>query len=131
MNKLLSKVPYVRDPFFWLVLSAGLVGMFFSPISRPAVWLLVAGAFAEEVLFRATAQDWLEGRLRFRLGPVTAANVVVSVLFAVVHLFAHPPVWALAVFFPSLVFGLLWTRYKSILACALTHLTYNLLYFYG
>jgi membrane protease YdiL (CAAX protease family) len=35
----------------------------------------------------------------------------------------------MAVFLPSLVYGILWDRYKSVLPCWIVHAAYNLAYF--
>ena len=77
----------------------------------PGVWRLfvLAGLYpaAEEWVFRGLVQGWmLEQRWGGqRLGPISLANGLTSALFAALHLFAHPPVMAMLVFLPSLVFG--------------------------
>lgn len=121
--------PWGRDPFFYAALALGLPGLAFEPASAPSVWLLAVMAAAEEAVFRLGLQDWLEGRLGARLGPVTAANAAASAVFALAHLPWHPPLWALAAFFPSLVLGALWTRHRRLAPCAIAHFAYNLLYF--
>jgi membrane protease YdiL (CAAX protease family) len=61
-----------------------------------------------------------------RLGPVTWANALVSLLFVALHLLAQPVVWALAVAVPSLVLGHLRERFNSVWPAVWVHATYNL-----
>ena len=80
----------------------------------------------EELVFRGLVQ----GELRRRLpsSPATSvslANLLTSILFVVTHLLYHPPLWAAAVFLPSLVFGYLRDRYGSLLPPILLHVFYN------
>lgn len=118
------------DPVFGGVLLLGLVGMAFSPAQAPALWLLAVMAIAEELLFRGVVQDWIESRWGGRLGPVTVGNGCASVVFAAVHLYAHPPLWALATAGPSLCYGVVWSRHRSLWACAVAHFVHNLCFFY-
>ena len=61
--------------------------------------------------------------LAYRLGPVTLANVLVSVGFVALHLRAQPLAWAVAV--PSLVLGHLRERIGSVWPALLVHAIYN------
>ena len=61
--------------------------------------------------------------------PMVMANVLTSIAFAAVHLYAHPPLWALAVFFPSLVFGYFRDRSGRLEGPILLHIGYNASYF--
>lgn len=135
---------FLADPFFYAALALGGLGLLLPGGGEaPALWRILLLALAEEAVFRGGVQAWLEQRLRRRgvdapggvsrnprmLGPVSAASVLASVLFALVHLFGHEPLWALGSFFPSLVFGALYTRYERVLPCAIAHAVYNLAYF--
>ena len=60
-----------------------------------------------------------------RLGPVTLANVLVTLGFVALHLRAQPLVWALAVAGPSLVLGHLRERLASVWPTFLVHAFYN------
>lgn len=60
-----------------------------------------------------------------RLGPVTWANALVTLLFVALHLLAQPLAWALAVAAPSLVLGHLRERLNSVWAAVLVHAVYN------
>ncbi|MEQ1667507.1 MAG: JDVT-CTERM system glutamic-type intramembrane protease, partial [Sulfuriferula sp.] len=60
-----------------------------------------------------------------RLGFVTLANVLVTLLFVVLHLRAQPLFWALAVVVPSLILGHLRERFASVWPAVLVHAVYN------
>lgn len=97
-------------------------------------WLLLSfllwQPLLEEVLFRGVIQGqalrtgW--GRRRW-LG-ISAANAATSLLFVLLHLFHHPPLWAFAVLAPSLVFGHLRERHASLWTALLMHCGYNAVY---
>jgi len=84
----------------------------------------------EELIFRGILQGELlhlttrDGRM-LRLGPVSAANALVTVAFVALHMLAQPPAWALAVAVPSLVFGHLRERFASVWPAVLVHVVYN------
>lgn len=81
----------------------------------------------EELLFRGVVQG------QFRLGVwggekrwgMTHANLLTSVLFVFAHAFYQPPLWAVAVFVPSLVFGYFRDRYGNIYPSMALHVYYN------
>ncbi len=61
----------------------------------------------EEIVFRGALQGWLR---TFHWGahgwgPLTYANMLTSFVFAGLHGWAHPPLMAALVLFPSLVFS--------------------------
>lgn len=60
-----------------------------------------------------------------RLGPITWANAVVTLLFVGLHLLAQPVLWALAVAAPSIVLGHLRERLHSVWPAVLVHMAYN------
>jgi membrane protease YdiL (CAAX protease family) len=84
----------------------------------------------EELLFRGILQGEVlrlttrEART-LRVGPVTWANVLVTLVFVAMHLLAQPLIWALAVIVPSLVFGHLRERFASVWPAVLVHAVYN------
>ena len=103
------------------------------PVLTVGVWLSLVlwQPLVEELLFRGL----LQGRLlehpwgrRRRLG-LSQANWVTSALFAVLHAATHPPLWAAAVFVPSLVFGQARDRAGSVLPAVALHIFYNAGYF--
>lgn len=137
--------PFYKDPLFLLALLAGVLFWLFLGIrqpttpmrteemfSRPFLFLVVWQPFVEELLFRGFLQGaWLKrewGRRSF-LG-ITTANLVASLAFASAHFFSHPPLWAAAVFFPSLLFGFFRDRHASLYPAVALHLFYNGGYFF-
>jgi len=83
----------------------------------------------EELVFRGFIQSWVEGLVSRELSIFTAANIITSTLFALLHLVNHPPALAALTFFPSLIFGLAQDRYKTLAAPTILHCTYNAAYF--
>lgn len=135
-----------RDPHFWIALALGPLAWWvlgatnaFRPVWPPS---LPAGGLAalalaciaypvvEELLFRGTIQPALARRWPLRALPgISAANFHTSLLFALAHLFFHPPALALATYFPSLVFGHLRDRSGSVVPGTIVHAVYNLGFF--
>ena len=132
----------IRDGRLWAALAAG-------PLVCPLLALLPGVAWApalpdpgslwpwlavlvypplEEAVFRGGLQPWLARRWRWRLGPVSAANLATSLVFAALHLFYPPPLWAAGVLVPSLVFGHFRERYHGLTAPILLHAWYNASY---
>jgi len=115
-------------PLCWLAL--GLVGL---PLAdgRPATATLLYGVviapLLEEIVFRGALQGRLLGvpALARRRSGLSGANALASLAFAAAHLWSQPPLWAAAVFVPSLVFGHLYERHASILPAFATHAFYN------
>ncbi len=136
--------PFHRDRLFHLALGAGLVfwGALWgwgavAPVSAadmvsPIFFSLVIWQpLLEELCFRG----YLQGRLgqhpwgqHTYLG-VTRANLLVSLVFVFGHFWAHPPLWALAVFGPSLLFGAMRDRSDSVYPAIVLHIFYNAGYF--
>jgi len=132
------------DPRLWAALAVGPVFWLLLPLTgvapgdpswvlrQPGVFLSVALLYplAEEVVFRGLVQEGLAARLPTRsLGPVSAANLATSALFSALHAFTHPPLWAAAVFVPSLVFGYFKDRHGKLAAPVTLHAFYNAGYF--
>ena len=92
--------------------------------------LVAVQPLLEELVFRGVLQGQAlallskDGRPR-RLGPLTLANVLVTVAFVLLHLRAQPLAWALAVAVPSLALGHLRERFASAWPCVLVHAVYN------
>lgn len=85
----------------------------------------------EELLFRGVIQGQV---VRQKWGKATycgvsGANLLTSALFVLCHLVYHAPIWAIAVFVPSLVFGYFRDRYKSVWPGLALHVFYNAGYF--
>ncbi|MBI3804318.1 MAG: JDVT-CTERM system CAAX-type protease [Nitrospirae bacterium] len=136
--------PFYKDPLFLLALLAG--GLFWlllwmrqptNPL-RPEELLSFSFFFlvlwqpaVEELLFRGFLQGaWLNSRWGGRsLFGISAANLGASIAFTFAHLFSHPPLWAAAVFFPSLLFGFFRDRHASLYPSLALHIFYNGGYF--
>ena len=132
-DQVLFGVRALVSPRFLLALLLGLGAWLLpEPPLAPAPSVLILSGLAEEVVFRLVLQGEFHRLLRsgFPLPGVSRANISASAVFAALHLVHHPPLWALSVFFPSLVFGWAMDRYKSVLPPALLHICYNCLYFY-
>ncbi len=104
-------------------LGGGLIGW----LNLCLVHLLVI-ALPEEAFFRGYLQTALADRMpgRFRnLGTGLSALLLSSVLFALGHLATTPVLGRLAVFFPSLLFGLLRARTGGVGAAIVLHAQCN------
>jgi len=140
---LLSCPSFFRDAQFYLALLAGLIVLsvmyFFFPVNtdiiRTGQWgllfsLILWQPFGEEVLFRGILQGQLYKTVwgqRTRLR-VSTANLLTSLAFVALHLVYHPALWAMAIFFPSLVFGYFRERHNSLYPAFALHSLYNLGY---
>lgn len=136
----------LRDRHFWLavgaaawVWGAGYIG--FSPqpdwawpLHRPSdvLYLVLLYPFFEELLFRGVLQGQLLRRpaLQTKVAGLTRANLVTSLIFTGLHFLMHPPVAAIAVLLPSLIFGHFRDRHGNLLAPVLLHSYFNLGYFW-
>ena len=83
----------------------------------------------EEILFRGLIQPTLAKYFYKKWFFVSQSNAITSALFVSLHFISHPPLWALAVFIPSLTFGYIQERVNRILAPIILHSTYNAGYF--
>jgi membrane protease YdiL (CAAX protease family) len=115
----------------WLALAAWAGPQMRVPLGLWA-WasLVLVQPLLEELVFRGLLQGqalaWLQrGGRPMRLGPLTLANVLVTVAFVALHLRAQPLAWALAVAVPSLVFGHLRERFNSVWPAVGLHAYYN------
>tara|TARA_B100001063_G_C16775338_1_gene564796 strand:+ start:2834 stop:3355 length:522 start_codon:yes stop_codon:yes gene_type:complete len=92
--------------------------------------LLLLYPLVEELLFRGVIQEALLKRscLAVRNLGISYANIITSILFVGLHFIHHPPVWAMAVFVPSLVLGYIRERYISLLVPISLHIFFNCIY---
>ena len=94
--------------------------------------MLVLASIAEEIVFRGGLQRLL---LRWRVGQrswqsISAANVLTSSVFALAHLWAHPPLTALGVLPVSLLLGWAYERSGQRLAPPIVlHVYFNVMLF--
>ena len=110
-------------PFWvWLYATQGVTGI--TDLSL-LMSLVVLYPIVEEIVFRGLIQPFLAKRLHQRWSIFSLANVLTSLLFVLAHFINHPPVWALAVLIPSLVFGYIQERTNNLAAPIALHCTYN------
>ncbi len=84
----------------------------------------------EEIVFRGFLQQQLGKYLADRsVGILSYANILTSIIFSALHFINHPPVWAVLVLIPSLIFGYFKDQYKSLAAPIIMHVFYNAGYF--
>lgn len=97
------------------------------PLAAPLVFLFPVLVYPviEEIIFRGYLQTFLATRFDWRYGPLTLANMLTSFIFASMHLFYNPALWAMLVFFPSLVFGYFRERHGGLSTPILLHCFYN------
>ena len=135
-----------KDRQWWLALAAGpmfWLALVFAghavatppwPLAQPLAYLHLAVLMpmVEELLFRGLLQSWMLERSwgARRRGGISHANLLTSALFSALHLLHHPPLWALGVWFPSLLFGYFRERHASVLPGMLLHIVYNAGYFW-
>ncbi len=99
------------------------------PASAPLAFLLPALAYPvlEEIAFRGALQGalWKTRLAGIAWGPISAPNLLTSVVFMAAHFFWQAPYVALSVIVPSLIFGYFRDRYRHILPAVLLHVFYN------
>jgi len=139
MNKVLRDWQFylclVLGPVSWWLISfaqpvRGDLGMPDFGISQ-APWyqlalIILIYPILEEIVFRGLLLEFLTKRIRYRVSLLTAANVLTSLVFVMAHLIYSEWVWALLIFFPSLVFGYMKERHQSLIAPIMLHSFYNL-----
>lgn len=136
---LLTCPPFYRDAQFYAAVIAGIIALWlvydFVPVFTTGIaiqWpllisILLWQPFVEELLFRGIIQgqlyrqEWAQQAIL----KLTVANIVVSVLFVVMHLIGNPAIWSLAIFMPSLLFGYFRDRYNSVYPSMILHSAYN------
>jgi membrane protease YdiL (CAAX protease family) len=129
-----------QDPLFLLGLFAGPAAWLFLylvlqpapqwdwPLAAPLAYLMPALVYPvlEEIVFRGLIQELVHEYVSPRsFGPVTAANLLTSLLFTAMHFIYHAPLWASLVFLPSLVFGFFKDRTGKLVAPIVLHCFYN------
>ncbi len=99
------------------------------PLVAPWRYFVLALIYpvVEEMVFRGGVQGWLRERVRYQCDwwGISRANLYTSLLFTALHFVSHPPLWAIAVFIPSLIFGYFRDRYGGIARSTILHIVYN------
>jgi len=126
---------WYADVVFWAVLLAGvaLVALWSRafgggelPDVAALILLILVYPILEEVVFRGMIQPALQRRTRHPgFGPLSVANIVTSIMFAIAHLPAHGILQSALVFGPSLLFGLFRERHGTVASPAVLHVSWN------
>jgi uncharacterized protein len=135
-----------KDPLFALALLAGIfvwwvLWFFFPstpifnwPLEYPLRFLTLAFSYPliEELFFRGLLQPTLYQKSWGHRNwlSLSIANWLTSLLFMLAHFYAHPPLAAISVLIPSLIFGAFRDRYHSLTPALLLHIFYNAGYFW-
>jgi len=88
-------------------------------------------AFPEEFFFRGFLIPYLKIDFNITgsfLG-ISIANIISAIIFSFFHIFFHPILWALATFFPAIIFGIFRERHNSLWPAVILHFFYNIGYF--
>ena len=136
--------PFHQDALFLFLFALGPMAWLpmievsiFQPLPSHTIWstafLSVAlwQPLCEELLFRGLIQGHL---LESRPGQTTwfglsIANLLTSFVFSLAHLASHSISWSLLVLVPSLCFGFLRDRFRSVYPSIILHAFYNSGYF--
>ena len=134
--------PFFRDWQYVAALAAGLLfWVFLSSMTagvRSVVWKLsvvlpvcLIQPLIEELIFRGVVQGELLRHIggRKKWIRISAANAATSSAFMALHFLSHPPLWALSVIVPSLLFGHFRERHNSLYPPLALHIYYNTGYF--
>ncbi len=118
----------LAGPVFWWIYSQ----FFASAQGREMDWgvialLCIVYPILEELCFRGALQGtlWRTDWGPRKWGGVSRANVLSSAMFAAFHVLSQSPLWAIAVFFPAVVFGHFRDRYNSTAPGIILHGFYN------
>ena len=129
-----------KDPAFHLAIAGALIFwlllyLYFQPptdlswpLRDPLAYLYPVLLFPiiEELIFRGFVQEFVQKHVTSRrISALTYANLITSTLFVALHFINHPPLWAVGVFIPSLIFGFFKDRTGKLTAPMLLHIFYN------
>lgn len=94
-------------------------------------FLIILYPIVEELTFRGMIQSYISVKTKYFefLWGISLANVLTSILFGLMHLIHHEPIWATLVFVPSVIFGYFKDRFDSVLPSIFLHMFYNLCFF--
>ena len=93
---------------------------------KSVIIFLIFVPFAEEYLFRGLFQSILFTKFSGSIYILSYANIITSITFSLSHIFYNDLLHSFLVFFPSLVFGVLYDRSRSIIPSFITHFVYNI-----
>jgi hypothetical protein len=132
--------PFLKDRFYILALLAGVIAwmlLWFTAIPtfaverdsivRIIILTVIWYPLLEEILFRGIIQNYLFNKPWGceTFASLSVANWITSLLFASVHFWYQPVMWAILVIIPSLAYGFFRDRFVSIYPSILLHSFYN------
>ena len=95
---------------------------------KSSFFLIFLYPVIEELTFRGIIQEYIGQKTEqygYFLG-ISLANLLTSILFVLMHLVYHTPIWAILIFLPSLVFGYFKEKYGKTTPSIILHIFYNL-----
>jgi len=104
----------------WGIIFSAIYFPFISSFWSPGMFSL---SLSEEIFFRAYLQHILTMKLGVLKGIISS-----SLLFTLPHLIAGVSIFSVMVFFPSLIFGLLYHRFKNVWTPTIFHYFSNLFF---
>ena len=136
----------VKDKTYWAALIAAplfylIYGVFFYDGAlflvsfienkRQLILLILLYPIIEELAFRGFIQSQMNNVLGKQplVFSISLPNVITSLLFSLIHLISHHPIWTILIFFPSLVFGFFRDKYGSTKPSIGLHVVYNAGYY--
>lgn len=95
------------------------------------IYMVLFYPLLEEIVFRGLVQEYIYQKAFGKVNyyGLSRANITTSIFFVLAHFVYHEMLWALAIIFPSLVFGFFRDRYQSIWPGVILHVWYNFIYF--
>ncbi len=108
------------------------IDIFWFLTDKKALFLLVLFyPIVEELAFRGVIQEYIDKKIEQNLlfFHLSAANIITSIFFVLMHFIHHAPMLAILTFFPSLIFGYFKDQYKFIMPSIVLHMFYNFCYF--
>ena len=128
---------FIKDKLFWLFVLLGAIAVFILSLIKTnyaLFWylnsplqlfnLIIVSAVVEEIIFRGAIFGLLVKKLNSK-----QTIIITSILFSIAHIFLHSPLWALLVFFPGILYGVLRDSHGTPVSAIFLHLIYNLMYF--
>jgi len=92
---------------------------------RSVIIFMVAVPIVEEYLFRGVFQQLVFNKIQSKILGITYANILTSIIFSLSHIFSTPILSSILIFIPSIIFGVLYDRSKSIYPSIIVHSIYN------
>lgn len=117
---------FTLGPISWLILAQLLTLQINFTINSQLILVCCAWPLLEEIIFRGYLQHHL---VKYFPQKDYLAIILVSLIFSLFHLYSHTIFWSASVFFPSLIFGYFYLKYKSIIPSFILHAWYNIGFF--